>query len=163
MDNIYTKDIIKKSLAIEPKFINNNLSEYILKRLKDNFEGKCLKFGYIKPNSIKIIKRSIGSVLSSHFNGNILYNIEFSVDVCNPLEGTIIDVLVKNINKMGILCEVSEEENSPLTILLARQHHINNESYLNLKDGDLIQIKIIGKRFEYGDNQISVIAVLHEE
>ena len=64
---------------------------------------------------------------------------------------------------MGILCEVTEEENSPLNILLARQHHINNESYLNLKDGDLIQIKIIGKRFEYGDNQISIIAVLHEE
>ena len=163
MDDIFIKSTINKSLSIEPKYINNQINDYILKRLKENFEGKCLKYGYIKPNSIKIIKRSIGNVLASHFNGNILYNIELSVDVCNPLEGTIIDVLVKNINKMGILCEVSEEENSPLNILLARQHHINNESYLNLKDGDLIQIKIIGKRFEYGDNQISIIAVLHEE
>ena len=48
---------------------------------------------------------------------------------------------------MGILCEVSEEENSPLNILLARQHHIDNEMFSNLKIGEAIQCKIIGKRF----------------
>ena len=163
MDHIYTKDIITKSLAIEPKYINNNINQYILKRLKDTYEGKCLKFGYIKHNSIKIIKRSIGTILASHFNGNVLYNIEFSIDLCNPLEGSIIEVLVKNINKMGIICEIPEDEYSPLNILMARQHHIDNDEYLKLKIGDLIQVKILGKRFEYGDNQISIIAVLYNE
>jgi DNA-directed RNA polymerase subunit E'/Rpb7 len=163
MDDIFIKSTINKSLSIEPKYINNQINDYILKRLKENFEGKCLKYGYIKPNSIKIIKRSIGNVLASHFNGNILYNIVFSVDVCNPLEGAIIDIQVKNINKMGVLADVSDEEDSPLNILLARQHHIDNETFSNLKIGEAIQCKIIGKRFEYGDNQISVIAVLHQE
>ena len=163
MDNLFTKSTIKKSLSIEPKYINNQLNDYILKRIRDNFEGKCLKFGYIKINSAKILKRSIGSVLTSHFNGNILYNIEFSVDVCNPLEGNIIDIVVKNINKMGILGSIPDEEETPLNILLARQHHIDNEKFLNLKEGEIIQGKIIGKRFEYGGDQISVIAVLHSE
>ena len=163
MDDIFIKSTITKSLSIEPKYINNQINDYILKRLKENFEGKCLKYGYIKPNSIKIIKRSIGHVLASHFNGNILYNIVFSVDVCNPLEGAIIDIQVKNINKMGVLAYVPDEDDSPLNILLARQHHIDNETFSNLKIGEVIQCKIVGKRFEYGDNQISVIAVLHEE
>ena len=163
MDNLFTKSTIKKSLSIEPKYINNQLNDYILKRIRDNFEGKCLKFGYIKINSAKILKRSIGSVLTSHFNGNILYNIEFSVDICNPLEGNIIDIVVKNINKMGILGSIPDEEETPLNILLARQHHIDNEKFLNLKEGEIIQGKIIGKRFEYGGDQISVIAVLHSE
>tara|TARA_B110000967_G_C18757092_1_gene495896 strand:+ start:572 stop:1066 length:495 start_codon:yes stop_codon:yes gene_type:complete len=163
MDNLFTKSTIKKSLAIEPKYINNQLNNYILKRIKDTYEGKCLKFGYIKNNSTKILKRSIGSVLTSHFNGNILYNVEFSVDICNPLEGNIIDIVVKNINKMGILGAIPDEEESPLNILLARQHHINNEAFLNLKEGEIIQGKIIGKRFEYGGNQISVIVVLHTD
>ena len=163
MDNLFTKSTIKKSLSIEPKYINNQLNDYILKRIRDNFEGKCLKFGYIKINSAKILKRSIGSVLTSNFNGNILYNIEFSVDVCNPLEGNIIDIVVKNINKMGILGSIPDEEETPLNILLARQHHIDNEKFLNLKEGEIIQGKIIGKRFEYGGDQISVIAVLHSE
>jgi len=163
MDNLFTKTIIKKSLSIEPKYINNQLNDYILKRIKENYEGKCLKFGYIKHNSAKILKRSIGSVLTSHFNGNILYNIEFSVDVCNPLEGNVIDIVVKNINKMGILGGIPDDEEAPLNILLARQHHIDNEAFLNLKEGEIIQGKIIGKRFEYGGDQISVIAVLHVE
>ena len=163
MDNLYIKSKIKKSLSIEPKYINNKLNDYILSRIKDKFEGKCLKYGYIKNNSVKILKRSIGSVLTSHFNGNILYNIEFSVDVCNPLEGNVIDIVVKNINKMGILGGIPDEEETPLNILLARQHHIENENFLNLKEGEIIQGKIIGKRFEYGGDQISVIAVLHVE
>ena len=163
MDSLFTKDTIKKSIAIEPKYINNKLEDYILKRLKDTFENKCLKYGYIKPNSIKIIKRSIGCVLASHFNGNILYNIEFTVDVCNPLEGQIIDIVVKNINKMGILGGIPDDDESPLNILLARQHHLDNEAFLNLKEGEIIQGKIIGKRFEYGGDQISIIAVLHVE
>jgi len=162
MNDLFIKTTINKSLSIEPKYINNQINDYILTNLKQKFEGKCLKYGYIKPNSIKIIKRSIGNVLSSHFNGNILYNIVFSVDICNPLEGAIIDVQVKNINKMGILADTSEKE-SPLNILLARQHHIDNETFSNLKIGEAIQCKIIGKRFEYGDNQISVIATLYEE
>jgi len=162
MDDLFIKTTINKSLSIEPKYINNQINEYILKNLKEKFEGKCLKYGYIKPNSIKIIKRSIGQVLASHFNGNILYNIEFSVDVCNPLEGAVIEAQVKNINKMGILAESSDKE-SPLNILLARQHHIDNETFSNLKIGEAIECKIIGKRFEYGDNQISVIAKLYEE
>lgn len=163
MDSLFTKDTIKKSIAIEPKYINNKLDEYILKRLKETFENKCLKYGYIRQNSIKIIKRSIGCVLASHFNGNILYNIEFTVDVCNPLEGQIIDIVVKNINKMGILGDIPEEEDSPLNILLARQHHVDNEIFSNLKLGQVIKGKILGKRFEFGDNQISIIAVLQEE
>ena len=162
MDDLFIKTTINKSLSIEPKYINNQINDYILKQLKEKFEGKCLKYGYIKPNSIKIIKRSIGNVLASHFNGNILYNIVFSVEVCNPLEGAIIDVQVKNINKMGILADSVDKE-SPLNILLARQHHIDNETFSNLKIGESIECKIIGKRFEYGDNQISVIAVLHSD
>ena len=75
----------------------------------------------------------------------------------------IIDIVVKNINKMGILGSIPDEEETPLNILLARQHHIDNEKFLNLKEGEIIQGKIIGKRFEYGGDQISVIAVLHSE
>ena len=112
--------------------------------------------------SITILNRSPGSILTSHFNGNVLYNITFSVEVCNPLEGAIIEVDVKNINKMGILAGISDDDQSPLNILLARQHHIDNDAFTSLKIGDKIPIKIIGKRFEYGDSQISIIAILQE-
>ena len=163
MDTLFTKTTIKKSLSVEAKHINNKINEYILQKLKNNFEGKCLKYGYIKPTSIKIIKRSAGNVLTSHLNGSVLYNVEFTADICNPLEGTIIEVQVKNKNKMGVLAGIIGDDNSPLNILLARQHHINHlpTEFMELNVDDTISIKVIGKRFEYGDNQISIIGLLH--
>ena len=76
MDTLFIKSIIKKSLAVEAKHINNNLDMHILEKIKNLYEGRCLKYGYIKPNSIQIIKRSFGNILTSHFNGSVLYNIQ---------------------------------------------------------------------------------------
>ena len=39
MDDLFIKTTITKSLSIEPKYINNQINDYILKRLKENFEG----------------------------------------------------------------------------------------------------------------------------
>jgi len=163
MDTLFTKATLKKSLSVEAKHINNKINDYVLQQLKSKFEGRCLKYGYIKPNSIKILKRSAGNVLTSHFNGSVLYNVEFSADICNPLEGAIIKVQVKNKNKMGVLAGIIDEDNSPLNILLARQHHINHlpTEFMGLNVDDTISVKVIGKRFEYGDNQISIIGLLH--
>ena len=70
--------------------------------------------------------------------------------------------IVKNINKMGILGAIPDEEEAPLNILLARQHHIDNEHFEKLQPGDVITVNIIGKRFEFGDTQISVIGILED-
>ncbi len=164
MDNLYIDTIITKSISIEPSKINRELDNYILNKLKETYEGKCVKHGYVKINSITILKRSMGSVLKSHFNGSLLYNIKFSLKVCNPLEGTIINAVVTNINKMGILASiVSNDDESPLNILLARQHHMEIPEFFTKNKGDVINIKVIGKRFEFGDNQISVIGILHDK
>jgi hypothetical protein len=63
---------------------------------------------------------------------------------------------------MGILAGVPHEDNSPLNILLARQHHNNNKYYDKIQEKDIIKIKILGKRYEYGDTQISIIGVLYD-
>ena len=113
-------------------------------------------------DSVKILKRSMGTVLSSQFNGAVLYNIVYIAELCNPLEGALVEAQVLNINKMGVLAGIPNEETSPLNILLAKQHHIDNVTFENLKEGDIIQVKVIEKRYEFGDSQISIIGVLYE-
>jgi ribA/ribD-fused uncharacterized protein len=62
---------------------------------------------------------------------------------------------------MGILAFGGDTmEDSPLNILLAVQHHQDNEHFGKLQEKDIIYVKILGKRFEYGDIQISIIGVL---
>lgn len=163
MDELFIPTELSTSISIESRNINNKLDDIITKKLKNSMEGKCVKNGYIRPNSIKILKRSMGNVLTSQFNGSVLYNIIYVAELCNPLEGASIEAQVLNINKMGVLAGIPNEESSPLNILLAKQHHIDNVTFENLKEGDIIQIKVIGKRYEFGDSQISIIGILHEQ
>jgi N-glycosidase YbiA len=81
--------------------------------------------------------------------------------VCNPVQDTIIKATVSTITKMGILAYGGEDlENPPLNILLAIQHHQDNEEFSKLQEKDIIYVKVLGKRFEYGDSQISIIGLL---
>ena len=123
MDSLYIPKIVEESISIEPKYMNNKLDHHILKKLKTKYEGKCIKEGYIKKDSIKILNRSVGNIVSSHFNGNIIFHIRMSIELCNPLNNTIIDVQITNNNKMGILAVIPHDKDSPLNILLPRQYH----------------------------------------
>ena len=70
------------------------------------------------------------------------------------------EVQAMNINKMGVLAGIPYEQSSPLNVMLAKQHHIDNEEFDAIKLDDVFKIRVIGSRFEYGDTQISIIAVL---
>ena len=121
-------------MSIEPKDLNSTLNKKIIKRIKQDVEGKCIKNGYVRKNSVKLVKRSLGQSLTSHFNGNVIFHVEYLVDLCNPLEGAVIECSVINSNKMGVLAEINGVEDSPLNILLAKQHHINNPEFEDLRD-----------------------------
>ena len=63
---------------------------------------------------------------------------------------------------MGILARAGEGDPPPLSILLAKQHHMNNPKFEKMREGYNIRVKIIGKRFDSGENQISIIGLLED-
>ena len=81
MTNIYHTNVIDYTTSIVPKEINKNINITLTRKLRDDLEGKCIKEGYVKRDSIKILSRSLGKVLLSHFNGTILYHIKFQADI----------------------------------------------------------------------------------
>merc|ERR1711907_412002 len=93
--------------------------------------------------------------------GDIVYKIKFSVEVCNPPEGQIVNCIVHNINKMGILAGIgTNPRDSPLTILLPRHQHQDKDLFKDISVGDSISVEIIGKKFELHDNKIHIVASL---
>ena len=74
----------------------------------------------------------------------------------------IIQCVIKNITKAGLRCELNEDI-SPLVIFVARDHHYNNEEFNNLNENDMINIRIIGQRFELNDSYICVISEFLEK
>ena len=157
--SLYIKNIIAKKISVPIKYIGTNIAYVIEKILNDNFEGKCSIEGYVKRGSTKIITFSSGTVV-----GNIaIFTVVFEYMVCNPPQGMRISCAVKNITNAGILAHIDDSEYSPLNIFIARDHHYNIPYFSELKEGDIIMIRVIGQRFELNDTYVSVIGELELE
>ena len=163
MSDIFTSNILHTVVQLQPSEFNDSIDQTILDKLRNKVEGKCDRNGYIKPGSTEIVKRSLGQVLQGNFNGSCNFRISFKVDICNPVEGMVVKAIVKNINKMGLFCELHNIEPSPLSIILAKQHHLKSEKFENVKMNSVIQVEIIGVKFDYNDTQIKCIGRLTED
>jgi DNA-directed RNA polymerase subunit E'/Rpb7 len=162
-NNIFTTNILNTVIQLLPAEFNNSIDDILLEKLKHKVEGKCDKNGYIKPNSVSIIRRSMGKVLQGHFNGSCSYRISYKVEICNPVEGMMVKAIVRNINKMGLFCELHDIDPSPLSIILAKQHHLKDEAFVKIKVNDVVNIEVIGIKFNYNDTQISCIGRLSSD
>ena len=160
MDDLYTRVTLHSVVNITPQELNKRLNKTIVNKIKNEMEGKCMKDGFIRPNSVMITSRSLGKSVQSQFNGALSFSVEYVADLCNPVEGDIFQCRVEVINKMGIILVSSDEDPSPVNVLLAKQHHMNNDEFQMIKPNDIVYIKVIGKRFDSGESQISIIGLL---
>jgi DNA-directed RNA polymerase subunit E'/Rpb7 len=156
-NNLYTSMIISKKVSINMKNIGSNLKEIMLKLIENEIAGKCIKEGYIKPDSISIISYSNGIQERDY----IKFDVVIECLVCNPVEGQQLTCIAENITKAGIRAEVSDD-NNPLIIFIARDHNYLNKNFSNIKEKQEITVRVIGQRFELNDKNISVIAELLE-
>ena len=63
------------TVILTPKELNKNFDSTILSKVKSTLENNCSKHGFIKKDSIKVIKRTAGYFKESHLNGNIAYDL----------------------------------------------------------------------------------------
>ena len=157
---VYSRCLLTRKISLHITTIGKNLKETIEENIKVNYEGKCVVEGYIKPNSSKIITYSSGIIERGN---NISFEVIFECDVCFPVEGMIISCIAKNITKAGIRAESANEMPSPVVVFVAKDHHYNMAQFSEVKEGDKINIRVIGQRFELNDKYISIIGELIKE
>ncbi len=152
MDNIYYKCILRKKIKVDPKYLNENLDKFLISFLQNKIEGKCMDEGYIRPESIRLLKRSAGQLLGSRFTGDITYEVAYSAEVCNPSQGSLIDAKVQYVTKVGLMCL-----NGPLSLFVPKKNHENNlDNFLKIKVGDTVRIEVESKKYSLNDTQIQV-------
>lgn len=157
--SLYIKNIITKKLSIPVKYVGINIKQVLEDILKKEFEGKCCIDGYVKKGSSKIITYSCGNI-----HGNVaIFTIVFEYLVCNPPNGMRISCIVNNITNAGIMGVANNSDVSPVNIFIARDHHYNIPYFSQLKNEDIVMIRVIGQRFELNDSAVFIIAELEEQ
>ena len=156
---LFAKNTVQDKIHIHPKFLHSNLDTAITSQIQQKVEGICNKDGYIKKKSVQLLKRSIGMASSNNTNGYVTFDVLYSIDVCNPSAGDIYPCIVKKTNKIGFLAEPLEKPN-PLVVVVVKQHVENKDLLNTIKEGEYVSIKVIGSRFDLGDDKISVVGNL---
>jgi hypothetical protein len=137
--------------------VGSNVETTIKNTISNKVEGKCIVEGYVKPESVRIIKFSSGTLSSKYIEFDVVYECS----ICCPVEGMRICCYAKNITQAGIRAFTSlDEKKSPVIIYVSRDHHSSNSQFNSVNEKDFICIRVIGQRFELNDKQVSVIGEL---
>ena len=150
---IYAQNVLTKQISLSFGNVGNNVAELLSQKLSEEFEGKCIIEGYVKPHSIRLLSWSSGEIKGE----NVLFTTVFECLISHPVEGQLFRCIVKNITKAGVRAETKETP-SPVVVFIARDHHHNNKAFSQLNVNNEISIRVIGIRYELNDKYISVIA-----
>jgi ACT domain-containing protein len=155
--DLYSKTILTTKVVIPFILVGSNVETTIKNTISNKVEGRCIVEGYVKPESVRIIKFSSGTLSSKYIEFEVVYECS----ICCPVEGMRICCYAKNITQAGIRAFTSlDEKKSPVIIYVSRDHHSSNSQFNSVNEKDFICIRVIGQRFELNDKQVSVIGEL---
>jgi DNA-directed RNA polymerase subunit E'/Rpb7 len=151
----------KTSVQLGPTELTGDFDDVVLAKLRKNLEGVCSRHGYIRADSIEIIKRSPGKLMKQHFNGYIQFSVLCRGDVCNPAKDTVVEAKVVNKNALGLLAEsYIEGDRIPVLDIIIPKKTAGIVSEIDVDDvsiGEKIYVMIIGKQYQLNDTKISII------
>jgi hypothetical protein len=147
------------TIILTPNELNKTFENTILTKIKGTLENSCSKHGYIKKDSIKIIKRSPGYIKESHFNGNIAYDLNCIAEICNPAQDSIVKCIVKAKNNLGLLAIGKYEDMAILEVIIPKitSGILSDVNIDNININDEINVIVCGKKFTLYDKMISII------
>jgi len=156
---VYMRSLLDTKVILAITEIGKNVKQNLEVKVISKVAGKCIVEGFIKPNSVKIISYSSGSIMSEY----VEFHVVFECMVCLPVEGMLIECTCKTMTKAGIHAQVIDDDgNIPVTVFVARDHHHLDDRFNSVKEGSKLTVRVIGTRFELNDAYICVIARLNE-
>ena len=161
MTNIFKKYKINTLINVSLlQLSNDTIDNAVLEKIKEKYENKISKYGYIK--EINIIKRSPGIAMKEHFNSSLQFKAICCALICNPSIDTVLKATITSSNNAGFKAEVKDNDKVIIDIIIPKLTAGLNHEYdiqeLNINDN--IYVKICRKRYHYNDTKIVVIGMV---
>lgn len=152
-DPLFERRALVRNVHIDAKYLQRNIEASLLAQLRHKYEGICVAEGYIQRQSIVVVDHSLGR--TNLVRGGLDYTVRFQADVCMPHPGQVFRLPVTLKSKIGL-----HAETTPIKALLPRDLHIGNADFETAKEGEDIELEVIGARFQQGDDSIVVLGTL---
>jgi len=160
ISSLYNTTRIRRKLCIPFSDITdfNCIEAHLMNVVSNQMDGRCIAEGFIEPGSCKLRSYSTGTFAA----GNIRFDLEIECMMCCPKEGTVMNCIAKTVTQAGIRAHALSEP-SPVVIYISREMHnstVNHLSIDTIKPSDMIQVRVVGRRFELNDKHVSIIGEL---
>jgi DNA-directed RNA polymerase subunit E'/Rpb7 len=145
--------VFEEKVTLTPKDLRKEIASIdniLEQKLRTRLEGRCSRNGYVLPDGVKIMSRSMGTIERGRFTGNLLFHIQAEGKVLNPPDGTIIEGEVIRKNKMGLYVEYAKA----IRIIIPRDINIGNEEFESVEVGEMVEVEIKKSRFQVNDEYI---------
>ena len=145
--------VFEEQLALTSVDLKKNIEsidDVLENKLKQRLEGKCSKHGFVVPDTVKILSRSMGSLERGRFTGDILFHVQAEGTVINPPDGHILQGDIIRKNKMGLYVNYKDA----IRVIIPRDVHIGNDEFESVEIGEIVRVEIKKSRFQVNDEYI---------
>jgi DNA-directed RNA polymerase subunit E'/Rpb7 len=133
-----------------------NLDELLEKKIKEQYEGRCSRNGYVLPNTVQMISRSMGMVEKGRYTGDVLFYAEAAAKGLQPPDGIEIEGTVIRQNRMGMYIDYQ----GAIRVMVPRDLHIGEVEFNDLvKVGDTVRVEIKKSRYQVNDTSILSVGI----
>ena len=150
----YNIQVISDRVNIRPMSLTDNFEYVITNAAKNKLEGKVCKSGYVRPNSVLVLSRSLGYYNSAHFQGQITFDVELVCDICHPVRGDIIFCEVVNLHQCGLRANAGDS--NEIYVYVMRDHHSDYFDDPKLREHAHILVEVICTRCKLNDTKIII-------
>ena len=155
----YIPSVLSMKVVLPIIEVGGNIKQNLERLIVSKTEGKCIVEGFIRPDSVHILTYSSGKVNA----GSVEFQTTYECMICYPVDGMLVKCVCNTITKAGIHAEVVDQKgNVPITVFIARDHHINNDLFERVVENANLIVSVIGVRFELYDSTICVIGKLND-
>ncbi len=176
MDGIESIALFEEKVSLTPRDLANqklNIHGSLIAKLSDKMEGTCSLHGWVIPDTLKLLSRSMGYLESGRFTGDLVFHVQVQAKVLNPPSGSHLVGEVVGNNMMGMyvsykvpMKEVNKKTKQVETIMtdaikiiLPRDLHIGDEEFSKVQIGEKVRLEIKKSRFQVNDKYILSVGV----
>lgn len=145
--------LFEEQVSLTPKDMRvkiDSIEALVADKLRARLEGRCSRHGFVVPETIKVLSRSMGNLEKGRFTGSIIFHVQAEGTVLNPPDGAILEGEVIRKNKMGIYVSYKDA----IRVIVPRDLHIGNEAFEAVEIGETVEVEIRKSRFQVNDPYI---------
>lgn len=155
IDQYLHQTTLSDNIKIRPTYLGSNVKDHIESRIKELYDGKCSKFGFIQRNSVKLARIGRMQVELATLGGFVDVEVIFEGNVFNPSEGTILNMNVKMVNAFGAMAVIQMDGIMVMQIIIPRQIAIASMDGINA--GDFVNVEVVKRKMMPGDELLYAI------